>query len=113
MGYPDEIDRTAAATRRGSSSSCETLPLGMARQFHACTHTTFAPTIVHGGTKINVIPDTVDLELDIRTLPGQRIDDVRRLLDEALGDLSASVEILPHTTTRRPRRRWTRRCGTR
>ena len=49
----------------------------MARQFHACTHTTIAPTVVHGGTKTNVIPDRVDLELDIRTLPGQTAADVR------------------------------------
>ena len=40
----------------------ETLPLAMARQAHACTHTTFAPTIIHGGTKTNVIPDLVDVE---------------------------------------------------
>jgi acetylornithine deacetylase/succinyl-diaminopimelate desuccinylase-like protein len=69
------------------------MPDGMARQFHACTHTTFAPTIVHGGVKTNVIPDAVDLELDIRTLPGETGDDVRRMLDEALGDLAGDVEL--------------------
>ncbi len=74
---------------------CETLPIGLARQAHACTHTTFAPTIIHGGTKTNVIPDQVDLEVDIRTLPGQRSADVRKLLDEALGDLASHVEITP------------------
>ena len=69
MGYPDEM--TAPLLQEdGFVEVCESLPLGMGRQFHACTHTTMAPTIVHGGTKINVIPDTVDLELDIRTLPG-------------------------------------------
>ena len=47
------------------------LPIGIAREYHACTHTTFAPTVAHGGTKTNVIPDQVDLEVDIRTLPGQ------------------------------------------
>ncbi len=71
----------------------DALPDSMARQFHACTHTTFAPTIVHGGVKTNVIPDTVDLELDIRTLPGQTGDDVRRLLDDALGELAGDVEL--------------------
>jgi acetylornithine deacetylase/succinyl-diaminopimelate desuccinylase-like protein len=65
----------------------------MARQFHACTHTTFAPTIVHGGVKTNVIPDQVDLELDIRTLPGQTGAEVRQQLDEALGDLAGEVEL--------------------
>ncbi len=67
--------------------------VGMARMVHACTHTTFAPTIVHGGVKTNVIPDTVDLQVDIRTLPGQTGEDVRAMLSEALGDLADSVEI--------------------
>jgi acetylornithine deacetylase/succinyl-diaminopimelate desuccinylase-like protein len=75
-------------------AALDTLPLGMARQFHACTHTTFAPTVVHGGTKTNVIPDTVDIEIDIRTLPGQVATDVRRLLDDALGDLADRVEVV-------------------
>lgn len=74
---------------------CEQLPLGIARQAHACTHTTFAPTILHGGTKTNVIPDTADIEVDIRTLPGQRAGDVRRMLEDAIGDLVAAVEITP------------------
>jgi acetylornithine deacetylase/succinyl-diaminopimelate desuccinylase-like protein len=81
---PDRIDEL-----------CESLPdLGLARQAHACTHMTIAPTIVHGGTKLNVIPDQVDLDLDIRTLPGQTERDVRALLLEAIGDLSGKVEIL-------------------
>src|SRR5207244_768420 len=70
------------------------LPVAAARQFHACTHMTIAPTVVRGGSKTNVIPDTVDLELDIRTLPGQVEADVRRLLDDALGELGAKVEII-------------------
>ena len=99
MGYPDEV----VAPLLDESSfvgALETLPLGMARQFHACTHTTIAPTVVHGGTKTNVIPDTVDLELDIRTLPGQVEDDVRRLLDEAIGDLARQGR--DHRRPRRP-----------
>jgi acetylornithine deacetylase/succinyl-diaminopimelate desuccinylase-like protein len=74
---------------------CEELPIGLARQAHSCTHTTFAPTIVHGGTKTNVIPDLVEIEVDIRTLPGQRAADVRRLLDDALGDLAPHLEVTP------------------
>jgi acetylornithine deacetylase/succinyl-diaminopimelate desuccinylase-like protein len=74
---------------------CEELPIGLARQAHACTHTTFAPTIIHGGTKTNVIPDLVDVEVDIRTLPGQTGSDVQKMLADALGDLAAHVEITP------------------
>jgi acetylornithine deacetylase/succinyl-diaminopimelate desuccinylase-like protein len=94
MGYPDEI---AGPLLSADSlwDSLEALPVGMARQFHACTHTTIAPTIVHGGDKINVIPHTVEVDLDIRTLPGQTPADIRRLLDEALGDLADAVEVIP------------------
>jgi len=74
---------------------CHDLPLGIARQAHACTHTTFAPTVMHAGTKTNVIPDRVDLEIDIRTLPGQTAEEVRAQLDEIIGpDLAPSVELL-------------------
>jgi acetylornithine deacetylase/succinyl-diaminopimelate desuccinylase-like protein len=69
------------------------LPIGLARQAHACTHATFAPTVMHAGTKTNVIPDRVELEIDIRTLPGQSSADIRAMLDDVLGDLADSVEI--------------------
>jgi acetylornithine deacetylase/succinyl-diaminopimelate desuccinylase-like protein len=69
------------------------MPIGMARQWHACTHTTFAPTIAHGGTKTNVIPDRVDLEVDVRTLPGQTGADAIAMMRDALGDLADAVEI--------------------
>src|SRR5690606_21589309 len=76
----------------------ETLPLAMARQFHACTHATFAPTVLHGGSKINIIPDTVELDVDVRLLPGQSDDDVLEMFADALGDLWADVdvEVLTH-----------------
>jgi acetylornithine deacetylase/succinyl-diaminopimelate desuccinylase-like protein len=67
--------------------------VGVARMVHAATHTTFAPTVMHAGIKTNVIPDTVELDVDIRTLPGQREQDIRSMLDEALGDLKDAVEV--------------------
>jgi acetylornithine deacetylase/succinyl-diaminopimelate desuccinylase-like protein len=67
--------------------------LGVARMVHAATHTTFAPTMMRAGIKTNVIPDTVDLEVDIRTLPGQSEEDIRAMIDEALGDLAGAIEI--------------------
>jgi len=69
------------------------LPVGLGRLLHACTHTTFAPTVAHAGTKTNVIPDYAEIEVDIRTLPGQTAEDVQALLDDALGDLADEVEI--------------------
>lgn len=68
--------------------------VGLARMVHACTHTTFAPTMMQAGIKTNVIPDSVELQVDIRTLPGVTGEDVRSMLDEALGDLRDDVEII-------------------
>jgi acetylornithine deacetylase/succinyl-diaminopimelate desuccinylase-like protein len=65
----------------------------LARLAHACTHPTFSTNVIRGGSKINVIPDVVDIELDCRTLPGQGSDDVRAMLAEALGPMAAEVEI--------------------
>jgi acetylornithine deacetylase/succinyl-diaminopimelate desuccinylase-like protein len=92
LELPDELLEPLLSAER-FMGAIDALPEGLARQFHACTHTTFAPTIVHGGVKTNVIPDVVDLELDIRTLPGQTGADVRGQLDEALGDLAGEVEL--------------------
>ncbi|HEX2850133.1 MAG TPA: M20/M25/M40 family metallo-hydrolase [Acidimicrobiales bacterium] len=66
---------------------------GRAKLAHACTHMTFSPNVVAGGVKTNVVPDVVDLDVDIRTLPGETPDDVTRHLRTALGDLADQVEV--------------------
>jgi acetylornithine deacetylase/succinyl-diaminopimelate desuccinylase-like protein len=93
MGFPPEMTGQLLDADQ-LYELCQALPLGLARQAHACTHTTFAPTVVHGGTKTNVIPDRVELEIDIRTLPAQTSEEVRDLLLDAIGpDLEPSVQI--------------------
>jgi acetylornithine deacetylase/succinyl-diaminopimelate desuccinylase-like protein len=91
-GFPPEFIEPLLDPTRVEDALAE-LPLGMGRMFHACTHTTFAPTVINGGVKTNVIPDTVDLEVDIRTLPGQTAGDIRAMLDEALGDVADRVTV--------------------
>jgi acetylornithine deacetylase/succinyl-diaminopimelate desuccinylase-like protein len=50
--------------------------------------------MAHGGVKTNVIPDRVELQLDVRTLPGERGEDTRAMLEAAIGpDLLPSVDI--------------------
>jgi acetylornithine deacetylase/succinyl-diaminopimelate desuccinylase-like protein len=69
---------------------------GSQRFLHACTHTTFSPNVVRtvGTPKTNVIPDIVDLDIDIRTMPGEHTDEVTAHLRAALGDdLFERVEI--------------------
>ena len=67
--------------------------LALAREAHACTHTTFSPNIAHGGTKVNVIPDRVEIDVDIRSLPGIEPHEVEAMIKEALGDLADRVTI--------------------
>ena len=67
--------------------------LALAREAHACTHTTFSPNVGRGGSKVNVIPDRVELEVDIRALPGVTPAEVDAMLAEAIGDLADRVEV--------------------
>ena len=62
---------------------------------HSCTHTTFSPNVAVGQTKTNVIPDTLAIDVDIRTMPGEGPEEVRAHLREALGDLADEAEIEP------------------
>ncbi len=63
--------------------------------FHACTHTTFSCNVSASQTKTNVIPDTVSIDVDIRTVPGEGPEEVEAHLREALGDLADHVEVEP------------------
>lgn len=67
--------------------------LGLAQMAHASTHTTFSPNMARGGSKVNTIPDRVEIDVDVRALPGVTPDEVDAMLDEALGDLRARVTV--------------------
>ena len=92
MGLPDELTAPLLDPDR-IDARLDELPLGMARLFHACTHTTMSPNIAHGGSKINTIPDEVRLEIDVRTLPGQDAADIEAIIHEAVGDLRDDVTV--------------------
>jgi acetylornithine deacetylase/succinyl-diaminopimelate desuccinylase-like protein len=82
MLSPDHVDDAIAM-----------LPIPIARSCHAMTHTTMSPNIAVGGQKTNTIPDTVDIDVDIRTVPGTSRADVEAMLATALGDLAAHVDV--------------------
>jgi acetylornithine deacetylase/succinyl-diaminopimelate desuccinylase-like protein len=87
-------------------STIESLPAPLARTCHAHTHTTFSPNVVHGGRKTNIIPDLVEIEVDIRTVPGTTQDEVDEHLHQALGELAHHVSIgrlQQHDATESPR----------
>jgi len=84
MLNPDTLDQLLA----------EMPNVGSAAYLHACTHTTFSANLLDGGSmKANVIPDSVEIQVDIRTLPGEDAAAVRHHLDTALGDLAETVEV--------------------
>lgn len=86
----------------------EEFPLeGVASHFYSCTHATFSPNVVTvpHEQKTNTIPDVIDIEVDIRTLPGETTEDVEAHLQAALGDLADQVEyevIINHDSTMSP-----------
>ena len=65
----------------------------LAAYAHAVSHMTVAQTVARAGGPINVLPSSGELELDIRTLPGQSDDDVDHAITEALGELADHVTI--------------------
>lgn len=92
LDLPDELaDRLRSPDQ--IYETLHTLPTGVARSCHAQTHTTFSPTVCHGGQKTNTIPDVIDIDLDIRTVPGTTREDVEAHLREALGELYDRVDI--------------------
>jgi acetylornithine deacetylase/succinyl-diaminopimelate desuccinylase-like protein len=96
LGLPLEIERPFLDPDAIGHFVKELPMVGLARQAHACTHMTIAPTILHAGTKVNVIPDRAELQVDIRGLPGWELPDVEAMLQQAMGDLAGDVEITWH-----------------
>src|SRR5262245_46732278 len=54
LSDPDRVLEAAAGMKH----------VGFARTVHACTHTTFSPNMIQGGTKVNMVPDQVAIEVD-------------------------------------------------
>jgi acetylornithine deacetylase/succinyl-diaminopimelate desuccinylase-like protein len=92
FGLPEEM-AAPLLREEGFNELVEVLPPGMAKVAYASTHTTIAPTMLSAGSKINIIPEVVDLQLDIRVLPGDGAAEVRAMIEDALGDLAPHVEV--------------------
>ncbi len=92
MNLPEEL-RAALVDPARIDGALAQLPLRVAAACHAQTHTTFSPNVAHGGSKTNVIPDEVLLDVDVRTVPGETAAEVDAHLAAALGELAVKVEI--------------------
>lgn len=115
MGLAEDLSRRLLDPG-ALDEAIEALPPDIARNAHACSHTTFSPNVIGGGVKTNVIPDEVTIEVDIRTLPGEDRPEVEAHLRAALGDLADLVEteIIKHdpsTSSPVDNRLWTTLAG--
>jgi acetylornithine deacetylase/succinyl-diaminopimelate desuccinylase-like protein len=68
------------------------------RMIERALRNTVSVTIVRAGSKINVIPAEVELELDGRTLPGYGPDDLIRELHDLVGP-ELELELVRHDAT--------------
>ena len=70
-------------------------PAGTAPMFYAATRTTFSPNMARSGVKLNVIPDSAEIDIDIRTIAGDDREGVRKMLRDAIGEeLWKDIEIV-------------------
>ena len=58
----------------------------MARLFDVILHNTASPNIIHGGDKINVIPGQIEVDLDVRIVPGFDPQDALDELNQYIGE---------------------------
>ena len=63
------------------------------RTFYPLIHNTVSPTILHGSTKVNVIPGEISVELDGRLLPGFKPEDMLAELRPIVGN-DVELEVL-------------------
>lgn len=87
------VQRLALTNAATFDAALDRLPPGADKMMYAATRTTFSPNIARSGMKLNVIPDTAEVEVDIRLLPGDEGEGVRNMLRDAAGDLWRDVEI--------------------
>ena len=69
------------------------LPRDLASSMRALLSNTASPTRLAGSREINVLPEAVTVDLDVRTLPGWGPEPVVRELQEAVGSM-AELEVL-------------------
>lgn len=95
MGFEPELEAVLLDPAR-ITDWAETHPdRGFAADCHACTHMTISPNVLRADGKTNTIPGSVELEVDIRTLPGQSTEYALGVVRDLLGELADDVEVTP------------------
>lgn len=94
--WPDKVQATAmvdlvandGATQAKGADVLSRIPV-----FNAVIRNTVSPTYLSGGVQGNVIPAEVKAELNVRTVPGQSLDDLVSRLSHALADDEIEITV--------------------
>jgi acetylornithine deacetylase/succinyl-diaminopimelate desuccinylase-like protein len=92
MAYDSDLESALLDPAR-FDEVVDRLPDGIGPRAHACAHMTLVPTIINGGVKDNVIPDSVQVIVNVRTLVDHDEQAIRSVIESAVGDLIARVAI--------------------
>ncbi|MBO0854966.1 MAG: M20/M25/M40 family metallo-hydrolase [Nocardia sp.] len=98
----DMLTRSRSALRQPRRTALRLLPIAgpvIARimtgqpQTEAMVRTTTAPTVIRGGVKANVLPQSADALVNFRILPGDSVADVLAHCVRVIGDDRVRVEL--------------------
>jgi len=64
-------------------------------ELDAALRTTFTPTMLNAGIKINMIPNSAEAQADVRRMPSETTDDVLARLRQMVGDPSIEITLAP------------------
>ena len=64
-------------------------------EIEAMLRTSISPTMLRAGTKINVIPNTAEAQVDVRRLPNETREDVLTRFRQIINDSSVEVALAP------------------
>lgn len=89
----DEEVRATLLDPAGLWDALPQLPPEIASKAHACTHSTLAPTVVTGGQKVNTIPDTVEILVNVRPTFGEDLAELLASVRQLLAGLVAAEDV--------------------
>jgi carboxypeptidase PM20D1 len=79
-GAPELAPLEGVLRRAASGDAAAGEELARDPRFNAQLRTTFAPTLLRGGIRENVLPPDAEANLNVRLMPGERLDDFIRAL---------------------------------
>ena len=94
-----EADLLSLLDAKKYRAAIERLPLdeGLRTMFNAMLHNTVTPTMLHAGSKVNVIPSLAEAKCDARLLPGQTSHDLLHEVRAVIGN-EVEIEFLDNTS---------------